>query len=170
MIDAFIINRVVLRDLFQRGRTLSLWRNHLFFSSPKLPQKRRTLGGRSELGGRSCERTLNKKQDARRERASEDELISRRHDATINKFSFFLLGDTMGKATRRRLLTGLIRRGPKRNHSSYRRAMHLSHKDVGFCNFLQYYIAKSGSSSRLAMIQLAPLAILSFLCRNLGPV
>lgn len=54
---------------------------------------------------------------------------------------------TMSKKSKRRPLTGCIRRGPKRDHSSYRRAMHLSNADVGYPTYYYYSAAWLGVAS-----------------------
>ena len=72
----------------------------------------------------------------------------------------------MARQPRRRQLTGCIRRGPKRQHSSYRRAMHLSHSNVGFRHYLQSSMAIHGSAARSALHMLPHLILLSFIIRN----
>ena len=69
----------------------------------------------------------------------------------------------MGKASRRRQLTGCIRRGTKRTHSSYRRAMHLSHADVGYRHILQNCIAFHGGAAYSALRFIPVLVVLSLL-------
>ena len=63
---SFVGTRVVLWDLFQRGQTLSLWRNHLFFRCRNDPRK---VERSEDARARGC----SIKQDAWRERASENE-------------------------------------------------------------------------------------------------
>ena len=65
----------------------------------------------------------------------------------------------MGKVPRRRPLTGCIRRGTKRDCSSARRAMQLSHAKVGFWELLQGFIAVSAHIARLAMLAISPVAV-----------
>ena len=65
----------------------------------------------------------------------------------------------MGKVPRRRPLTGCIRRGTKRDCSSARRAMQLSHAEVGFRELLQGFIAVSARISRSAMLAISPVAV-----------
>ena len=62
----------------------------------------------------------------------------------------------MARQPQRRQLTGCIRRGPKRQKSSYRRAMHLSHREVGYRHKLQQCIAIDGSTARSALRMLPP--------------
>ena len=72
----------------------------------------------------------------------------------------------MARQPQRRQLTGCIRRGPKRQKSSYRRAMHLSHREVGYRHKLQQCIAIDGSTARSALRMLPPLILLTLLIRN----
>ena len=66
----------------------------------------------------------------------------------------------MGKVPRRRPLTGCIRRGTtKRDCSSSRRAMQLSHAEVGFRELLQGFIAVSARIARSAMLAISPVAV-----------
>lgn len=76
----------------------------------------------------------------------------------------------MAKLSKRRQLTGCLRRGPKRNHSSYRRAMHLSHADVGYRHYLQRCIVRSGNAVCSALLAISPLVILSVLAHNTNVV
>ena len=69
----------------------------------------------------------------------------------------------MGKASRRRQLTGCIRRGTKRTKSSYRRAMHLSHADVGYRHILQNCISYHGGAAYSALRFIPVLVVLSLL-------
>ena len=72
----------------------------------------------------------------------------------------------MARQPTRRRFTGRIRRGPKREKSSYRRAMHLSHLQVGFRHELQNCMTIHGSASRSSMHTLPILFIVSVLIRN----
>jgi hypothetical protein len=66
----------------------------------------------------------------------------------------------MGKVPRRRPLTGCICRGTKkRDCSSTRRAMQLSHAEVGFRELLQGFIAVSAHIARLVMLSISPVAV-----------
>ena len=65
----------------------------------------------------------------------------------------------MGKVPRRRPLTGCIRRGTKRDCSSARRAMQLSHAEVGFRELLQGFIADSARIAHSAMLAISPVAV-----------
>ena len=65
----------------------------------------------------------------------------------------------MGKVPRRRPLTGCIRQGTKRDCSSARRAMQLSHAEVGFWELLQGFIAVSARIARSAMLAISPVAV-----------
>ena len=65
----------------------------------------------------------------------------------------------MGKVPRRRPLTGCIRWGTKRDCSSARRAMQLSHAKVGFWELLQGFIAVSARIARSAMLAISPVAV-----------
>ena len=65
----------------------------------------------------------------------------------------------MGKVPRQRPLIGCICRGTKRDCSSARRAMQLSHAEVGFQELLQGFIAVSARIARSAMLAISPVAI-----------
>ena len=67
----------------------------------------------------------------------------------------------MGRTPRRRQLTGCRRRLPMRKATSCGRAMHLSHAEVGFRDFLQSLFAVTCHSSRSAMQAILPILALS---------
>ena len=68
----------------------------------------------------------------------------------------------MPKVSRRRALTGCVRRGVKHKHSSYSRGSHLSHADVGVRHVLQRCMAVHGCGS-LALLRTLPLLTIVFL-------
>jgi hypothetical protein len=72
----------------------------------------------------------------------------------------------MGKAPKRNALTGCIRRGVKRDHSAYRRALHLSIKEVGLRDLLQRTMLFSGVMAQITLHQLSPVAVLRYLALN----
>jgi hypothetical protein len=74
----------------------------------------------------------------------------------------------MGKAPTRNALTGCIRRGVKRDHSAYRRALHLSIKEVGLRDLLQCAMLFSGVMAQITLHQLSPVAVLHYLALYLS--
>lgn len=74
----------------------------------------------------------------------------------------------MPKVSKRRLLTGCIRRGVKHKHSCYTRSMHLSHADVTFRRFLQKCMARHCAAAFSALRSLPVLVILYLIIQNNG--
>ena len=72
----------------------------------------------------------------------------------------------MARQPTRRRLTGRLRRNNKRRVSSYRRAMHLSHAQVGFRHLLQNFMVHDGSAARSTLYMLTPLLLLTFIIHN----
>ena len=72
----------------------------------------------------------------------------------------------MAREPTRRRLTGRLRRNNKRRVSSYRRAMHLSHAQVGFRHLLQNFMVHDGSAARSTLYMLTPLLLLTFIIHN----
>ena len=74
----------------------------------------------------------------------------------------------MGKEPKRNPTTGCIRRGVKRDQSAYRRALHLSIKEVGLRDLIQRTMVFSGVMSRSSMRKLGTVAVLRYLAQNLA--
>ena len=72
----------------------------------------------------------------------------------------------MGKTPKRRRATGRLRRGKLSTKSSYRRSMHLSHKEVGRLHLLQSKMAVCGRLSRVAAMSMYPLLLCLFLAHQ----
>ena len=80
----------------------------------------------------------------------------------IPKLTKFTLATiTMGRTPKRRQLTGCRRRLPLWKATSCSSAMHLSHAEVGFRDFLQSLFAVTCHSSWLAMQAMLPMLALS---------
>ena len=69
----------------------------------------------------------------------------------------------MAKLSKRRRLNGCIRRGPKRDHSSYQPFSHLA---VGYRYYLQSDMVTYGIAARSALHMIPPLLLLSLLLQD----
>jgi hypothetical protein len=67
----------------------------------------------------------------------------------------------MGRTPRQRQLTGCRCRLPLQKATSCSHGMHLSHAEVGFCDFLKSLFAVTCHSSRSAMQAILPILALS---------
>ena len=72
----------------------------------------------------------------------------------------------MPKISKRRQLTGCLRRGPKRDHNSHSRSMHLTSLGVDYRHRLHNTIAENSSTARSALQTIPLLALFNFLVRT----
>jgi hypothetical protein len=69
----------------------------------------------------------------------------------------------MGKHPQQRPLTRCICWGTKRSVSSHQQLMHLSHTNLGLCNYLQNFVAISFCTASSAMWAISPMATIYML-------